>query len=137
MDYILNIMERLAERKTAGNIKILPANNNVTIPVPISGIYAVILVSNEKTEFLVGDDCGLCTESVDITVMCAERDGERRCRKTAEIICLELTRLDSEKRITSVAAEKCRYNEEHLAYEITLSFGLRPERRHGGDRDLQ
>lgn len=135
MNYIECLMDRAANSDKFDNTEISGSGSEQVIPVPPRKVYAVFSSEKENADFIIGDDNGLYSETLCVRVITAENEGSQKCKAEARKICLDLLELDLEKRIISVAAGECKYNEDYLAYEMCIHFGMRTERRYGGEQD--
>lgn len=134
MSYAEIMLERAKERGSLSDIVFRLGGSGRKLPFPLDKVYVSLESTAEEGELLLGDDDGLCTkESLTASVLVSERESAEKCREYAKRVCMELMRLDSDKRIISVAAGKCVYDEAAAGRRTVIVFGLRPVRRSGGD----
>lgn len=97
----------------------------VTFPVR----KPVVSFGSEKTDrmnFLIGADLlESGTERLSVSVLTDEKSGADYCQECSEIVCTQILKLDTDKMIVSVSADRCTFDSNLLAYRIYMSFGLR------------
>ncbi len=134
MSYAEIMMNRAKESQKLYGMEIVDENNNKKIPFPLTKPFVSFGTEIEEGGFLVGCEDGILTaETMTVNIAVGEKEGAENCRKYAEQLCMELTALDNDKRIISLSAGKCVFDESVLCYRISIRFGLREICRYGGE----
>lgn len=134
MSYAEIMMNRAKESQKLSDMEIVDENNNKKIPFPLTKPFVSFGTEIEEGGFPVGCEDGILTaETMTVNIAVGEKEGAENCRKYAEQLCMELTALDSDKRIISLSAGKCVFDESVLCYRISIRFGLREICRYGGE----
>ncbi len=100
------------------------------LPFPLSVPYICFGTEKIDSQYLLGDDEGVIETEV-MTVKITVPDGFNGdyCRECAKCVTLALADLDDEKRIISISAGECSFDEHSYGYSLKLKFGLRAVRR--------
>ena len=99
------------------------------LPFPLSCPYICFGTEIQSEEYLIGDDDGAVENEV-MNVRITVPDGYNAdyCRECAKCVTLALDELDDEKRIISISAGECGFDEHSYGYSLKMKFGLRPVR---------
>ncbi len=135
MHYADILISRLVQDPKLSNIVFRENSGEHILPFPLRDCCVFYRTEHQQADFLIGDPDPLFSDSLYLTVAVHEKLGSSGCRRTAENICIELTRLDSEKNILALSGEPCRFNEDMLAYLIEIRLRLRADRRSEADDD--
>ena len=134
MSYTEIMIKRAKESDKLSDMRIVDENNNNKIPFPLTKPFVSFGMESQEGGFTVGCEDGLLMEeSMTVNIAVGENEGADNCRKYAERICVELTALDSDKRIISLSVGKCIFDESVLCYRISIRIGLREVCSHGGE----
>lgn len=104
------------------------------LPFPLEKPYVSFGSEYESGVSLLGNDSGMVVkETMVVNVAVDEEINSEYCRECAREVTLAVINLDTEKKIISVSAGGCEYNDSVGCYSIKIKFGLRELRRNGGD----
>ncbi len=102
------------------------------LPFPLEKPYVSFGTEYENGSCLLGSGM-VVSEIMTVNVAVDEEINEGYCRECAKAVTLAVMSLDTGKRIISVSAGGCEYNDAVGCYSIKLKFGLREVLRDGGD----
>lgn len=124
--FLDEIFEKVKSSNTFSDFDVSKANEHRSVKYPITKPYITLGADNVKSDiFLLGmKDYNIFSESIFVSVTTGEESGRNFCERTAKDICLEILRLDSEKRINSVSVGKCAYDKNIFGYRTVMIFGL-------------
>ena len=106
----------------------------VKIPFPLSKPYICFGTEKQSYEYLPGDANGIVeSEIMSVRITVPNGFNSDYCRECARIVILAIDEYDTDKRIISVSAGKCAFDEHSYGYSLKLEFGLRPVRKIRGD----
>ncbi len=113
------------------------ADMNEPVPFPVE--QPVISFGSEQTDrmhFLLGYDL-LETEGEKtiVTVLCGEASGGAFCEACARDVCMKITEMDTQKKIVSIAVDRCVHVPTAFACKVKMTFGLRESAVSAGRSD--